>query len=452
MSETSVEANVKVESKEKKKATGITLKMFGMPLYIYAIFAVIMVAGLATETISTDLAGGFAVLYFLGITFGEIGDRIPIWKEYIGGGAILAFLGAAYLVYQGILPERYIESTSNFMAGTGFLTLFITVLITGSILSVNRKLLIRSFAGYIPAVLGGVLGAGLLGSIAGFFMGIPFTEVVMLYVLPIMGGGNGGGAIPLSEIWHEVTGQSQEGYYSFAIAILTIANIVAIFAGALLNKLGEARKGLTGDGSDLIRNEKAYIDAKDKKEVKITHREIAAGLVLAAMFYALGRLFSGYILPSIGGVVIHQYAYMVIFVAIFNAIGIIPDELKGGAKKLQSFFSGQFIWVIMAGVGIAYTDLGELFAAITLGNVFIATIIVLGAITGSAVIGYLVGFFPIDSAVTAGLCMANRGGSGDLAVLGAAKRMDLISYGQIASRLGGGMVLVIASIFFSIFA
>ncbi len=106
----------------------------------------------------------------------------------------------------------------------------------------------------------------------------------------------------------------------------------------------------------------------------------------------------------------------------------------------------------MAGVGIAYTDLGELFAAITLGNVFIATVIVTGAIAGSAIIGYLVGFFPIDSAVTAGLCMANRGGSGDLAVLGAAKRMDLISYGQIASRLGGGMILVIASIFFSIFA
>ncbi len=48
----------------------------------------------------------------------------------------------------------------------------------------------------------------------------------------------------------------------------------------------------------------------------------------------------------------------------------------------------------MAGVGIAYTDLGELFAAITLGNVFIATVIVTGAIAGSAIIGYLVGFFP----------------------------------------------------------
>ncbi|WP_366542069.1 2-hydroxycarboxylate transporter family protein, partial [Salmonella enterica] len=50
---------------------------------------------------------------------------------------------------------------------------------------------------------------------------------------------------------------------------------------------------------------------------------------------------------------------------------------------------------------------------------------------------------------TAGLCMANRGGSGDLEVLSACNRMNLISYAQISSRLGGGIVLVIASIVFS---
>jgi len=74
--------------------------------------------------------------------------------------------------------------------------------------------------------------------------------------------------------------------------------------------------------------------------------------------------------------------------------------------------------------------------------------IVAGAVVGSALIGYFVGFYPIDSAVTAGLCMANRGGSGDLAVLGAADRMDLISYAQLSSRLGGGMVLIIGSLLF----
>ncbi len=429
--------------------SGMDFKLYGISWKVYIIFAIIIVAGMATGSLSKDMTGAFAVLFVLGVTFGEIGDRIPIWKEYIGGGAILAFLGSAYLVYTGILPEAYITSVDVFMDESDFLVLFISVLITGSILSVNRKLLIKSFLGYIPAILGGVACAFIFGGIAGLVVGVPFEEVAIKYVLPIMGGGNGGGAIPLSEIWEEVTGGSKEQYYSFAISILTIANIIAIFAGALLNQLGKRKKSLTGNGQELIRNTDKSLDVEDEQEVKITNREIAAGLLLSTMFYSLGRLFSKFLLPSIGGIVIHQFAYTVLFVALFNALGIIPKELRLGAKKLQKFFTGQFIWVIMAGVGIAFTDLGELIAAITLGNIFIAFFIVVGAILGSAVVGYLIGFYPIDSAVTAGLCMANRGGSGDIAVLGAAKRMDLISYGQISSRLGGGMVLVIASIVFS---
>ncbi|WP_077611425.1 2-hydroxycarboxylate transporter family protein [Clostridium sp. Marseille-P2415] len=68
---------------------------------------------------------------------------------------------------------------------------------------------------------------------------------------------------------------------------------------------------------------------------------------------------------------------------------------------------------------------------------------------GSACFGWIVGFHPIESAITAGLCMSNMGGAGDLAVLGAAKRMNLISYAQISSRIGGAMILLIGSLAFS---
>ena len=104
--------------------------------------------------------------------------------------------------------------------------------------------------------------------------------------------------------------------------------------------------------------------------------------------------------------------------------------------------------IVMVGVGVCYTDLQEIINAITVYNVVIAAVIVIGAVLGAAIGGWLMGFFPIESAITAGLCMANRGGSGDLEVLSACNRMNLISYAQISSRLGGGIVLVIASIVF----
>lgn len=43
---------------------------------------------------------------------------------------------------------------------------------------------------------------------------------------------------------------------------------------------------------------------------------------------------------------------MVILVALANVMNIIPEDLKAGSKKIQDFFSKQFLLVVMVGVGI----------------------------------------------------------------------------------------------------
>lgn len=434
------------ENKVKENLEKGKVKLFGMPVYLYVSIIVVVMVGMYTEVITTDMTGSLAILLALGMLFGEIGNRIPIWNEYFGGGTLLVFIVVTIMASRGMIPEKYIESTTVFMKDSNFLTLFICILITGSILSVNRNQLAKSLLGFIPTILIGVAVAFLFGGVAGLIAGVPFKDVALMYVLPIMGGGNGGGAVPMSEVYAEVTGQDNSVYYSFAIAILTIANVIAIIVASLLNKLGKAKPHLTGNG-ELMKEVDPDLKVKDEV-VDVTLRDVAAALALAVTFYTLGRIFAKGIFKNIS---IHAFAYTVIFVSIANLTGIIPKSVKQGAKKLQSFFSGQLVWVIMAGVGIAYTDLDGLLGALTFSNVFIALFIVVGAVIGTAFGGKLFGFYPIESAITAGLCMANRGGSGDIAVLGAADRMDLISYAQISSRIGGGIMLIIASILFSAF-
>lgn len=102
----------------------------------------------------------------------------------------------------------------------------------------------------------------------------------------------------------------------------------------------------------------------------------------------------------------------------------------------------------MAGCGITLINFKQMVSVMSPENLFIAFLIVLGCVIGSGIFGALVGFYPIESSITAGLCMANMGGAGDLAVLGAARRMELMSYAQISSRIGGAIVLFVGSFIF----
>ena len=396
---------------------------------------------------ATSMAGSLAICIGLAVIFNEIGERIPIWNKYIGGGLLLAFFGVAILKQFGLIPEQGLDAINSFVSDdANFLEFFIIMLIVGSVLSLDRDILLRSFGGYVPAILGGLAAASVLGVITGFLFGVAPSDAIIKYVLPIMGGGNGAGAVPLSQIYEQVTGDAAANYYSFAIIVLTIANIFCIIASAALNALGEKQPWMTGDKKTLLRQGGNL--TRDDAKIKTDNTDLAGALLLALACFSMGRIMNKGVLPKIAGAPIHQYAYMIIFVVILAATGIIPARVRAGAKRLQSFFSGQMGIVIMVGMGADF-NLAELFEAMQPSNVLMALMIVIGAIIGSGFVGYLVGFYPIDSAITAGLCMANRGGNGDLACLGAADRMDLIAYSQLSSRLGGGIVLIIASFVFS---
>ncbi len=435
---------------EKKTSVIDELKnMGGLPWWLYLICAGVVLAVAFTDTLGYDATAFIAVTMALAIILYKIGKILPIWNTYIGGGLLMVFFGTAVLKQLNLIPEKYVDLINNTVQGdVSILNVFIICLIMGSILSLDRKVLLRSFGGYIPSILGGLAGAALLGCGTGLIFGVKPIDMIIKYVLPIMGGGNGAGAVPLSQIYEQISGEPAANYYSFAIIVLTIANLFCIIAGALLNRLGEMRPELTGDGKNIMPVDSKLI--KEDVKVKVTLNDYTGTLLLCGTVYAVGRLFSKVLLPTVLGAQIHTFAYSIIFVVILAATGIVPANIRVAAKNVQGFMVSIVGLMCMVSMGVDF-DLGELAAACSPSNLLIALVIVIGAILGSGLVGRLVGFYPIDAAVTAGLCMANRGGSGDIAVLGAAHRLDLISYAQLSSRVGGGIVLIIASFFFSFF-
>ena len=430
---------------------GNVKKLYGVDLPVFVFFAVIVLVSAYLEIIPNQLIGAVACMFTIGILLGELGERIPIWNTYCGGGAILVFLVCGLMSHFGVLPECVVKNATGWMNEYSFLNLFISFLIVGSLLGLDRKLLIKSSALYLPAIIAGVIGSIIFGALGGILFGKDPVQVVMAYVLPIMGGGAGAGAIPMAQVYADVTREDPAGYLSFALAILAVGNIVSVAFAAILQTVGILVPKLSGNG-ELVRNAAKKVETEKKETVNVTMDDLGAGIFLTGGFFILAQLFAKKILPSVAGVSIPNFAYLIIFAALANVFNLSPEHLKAGAQKCQQFCANKLVWIQMVGVGIVMINFSEMLEVLSVANLVIVILIVLGAVLGSAIFGWVVGFFPIESAITAGLCMANMGGAGDLAVLGASKRMNLISYAQISSRIGGAMILLLSSIVFSIFA
>ena len=174
----------------------------------------------AKSNLPVGMLGCFGIMIVMGTVFNEIGEKTPIIRSYLGGGAIVTIFASSAMVYFNLLPTSIAtytinESTGaasfsgtiyNFFAGTGgFLDWYIAALITGSILGMNRKLLVKASARYFPAILGGVIVALGLCALTGWIMGYGGIKAMLLVSLPIVGGGMGAGAVPLSKIFEAST-------------------------------------------------------------------------------------------------------------------------------------------------------------------------------------------------------------------------------------------------------
>lgn len=413
-------------------------KIFNTPVTWFAIFAAITLVSMYTGNLPEGMIGSLLVMIVLGEIFGWVGDRAPIVKTFLGGGAIVAIFGAAYMVYSGLLPETITTSVTDFMKAGGFLNFYIAALITGSILGMNSSILKKVGLRYFVPIIGGVTAAIGLAGLFGTLVGFSLRDAIIVITMPIMGGGMGAGAVPMSQIYSELLGNSPSYYLSMLVPALALGNVFAIILASVLDMIGKKVPSLTGNGQ-LVRN----FDYKPKKQT-YDIQKMGVGLLAALTFFSLGTLLGGFI-P------IHPYAIMIILVALTKITNVIPSVVVDGASQWYEFVAKNWTLALLFGIGIAYTDLNTVIEALSFQYVFTVLGVVLGGIIGAGLLGRLVGFYPIEAAITAGLCMANMGGTGDVAVLSASKRMELMPFAQISSRLGGALILLLAGLIIPLF-
>lgn len=427
--------STKKESSMMAKINNI--KIMGITLPIYMFMTAILVVCIWKSWLPTGMIGAFAVMMIFGGLFNVIGNNLPIVKTYLGGGAIVCIFASATLVYFNIMPQPIVDNVSTFMNASGFLNFYIAALITGSILGMDRSLLLKASVRFLPVALCAMTVAIFAVGIVGMLVGYGFVEAIMYIAIPMMGGGMGAGVVPLSGMYAEALNIESAGIISRMIPASTLGNVMAIVGAGLLAKIGELKPGLSGNGK-LMKNHNDSMEHKE--EAKLTVENLGIGLMTSITFFLIGTIVNKFV-PSV-----HAYAWMIIFVAASKAFGVVPKKFEEAAQQWSQFVMKNWTSALLVGIGISMIDLGAVIASLSPLYLLLVFVVVGGVALGAAIGGHFVGFYPIESGITAGLCTTNMGGTGDIAVLSAAKRMELLPFAQIATRICGALVLIVASL------
>lgn len=406
------------------------IKISGIGLVAYIVMAILLIVAISTHKLPNTMIGAILALVIMGHVFYYIGAHLPIFRSYLGGGSVFTILVMAVLVYLNIVPSDTVKTTSGFINGMDFLGLYIVSLIGSSIFKMNRKMLLSAAVRFLPVAFLSMavtfFGVGLVGML----IGVGFSHAVLYTSLPIMAGGVGAGIVPLSGIDAHAFGSS---------AAVILGNLLAIISAGLVSKLFLHSKS-NGHGV-LLKTENA--DAQVVADPKPDYTQIGVGLIISVSFFVFGTLLSA-LFPSI-----NAYAFIILSIVLTKALGLLPEYYEQSVIMSGQVITKNMTHALLAGVGMSLVNIKLLLSALSWQFVVLCLTSIIVISLASYFLGKLFGLYPVESVITAGLANNSMGGTGNVAVLAASDRLNLIAFAQMGNRIGGALVLVIAGILVS---
>jgi Na+/citrate or Na+/malate symporter len=409
-----------------------------IPLPLFVLLLALVAALALTQSLTGEVSLMIAALALGGNLCAWAGGLIPFLRK-LGAPAITAAFLPSYLVYRHWLPADFNRNVTGFVHETNFIYLYITAVIVGSISGMNRTLLLRGLAKVFIPLLAGSIAAFVLGTAVGASLHMPLGKTIPMILVPIMAGGVGEGAIPLSLGYAEIFHQSAGDLLAHLLPVVLFANLVAIVSAGVLNTIGNRWPALTGNG---------VLENATQAVRPLPHHETTTK-ALTPQNCLLGLLFG--ICLYVAGVVLHRWiplpppVTMLLLAFGLKVIGIVPEWLDSAATTVGRFFALVVTYPLLFAVAIALTPWTAVKEALHPTNLLLITLVVLTLTATGFFMARLLGLFPVETALV-NACHTGAGGTGDVAILTAAERLDLMPFAQVATRIGGAITVTLTLI------
>ena len=418
----------------RDRAMGWKLGVVPVPVYLVAVIVVSLAAYF--HRLPADMIGGLAVMMLAGLLLDHFGREIPVLSR-IGGPAILCLFVPAALVGYELFQADMLTAVKAALKTDNLLYLYIASLVVGSILGIDHRVLGMGFLRVWVPLIAGTIVAVSAGLTAGVLLGYELRHTFFYIVIPILSGGVGEGILPLSLGYAQIEGKAQGELVATMIPAAMIGNVVAILTAGLLSLYGQRHPSLSGNGQ-LIRMEKGQELPAEPPPVPYDLSLMGAGLLLVCSFYTLGQLLAP--LTGISGPVM-----MIIAVAAIKLLRLMPGDMERGAYQFYKFVALNLTPAILVGLGAIYVTWNQLLLALTPGYFIVCAVTVLGMIATGFATGFVMRMHPIEAAVISA-CHSGLGGTGDVAILSASNRMNLMPFSQMITRVGGAGMVVLATL------
>jgi len=416
--------------------TGQSVFSIGViPWPIFLVLLLVLGGFIWLGKLPSDISLMIALLGVGGFACGELGKRIPIISS-LGAAAIFATFIPSYLTYAKILPKNVVGAITTFTKDSQFLYLYIAAIIVGSVLSMDRQVLVRGFLKVFVPMLAGTIAAGVAGLGIGLLFGMSVHDIFFFVLVPALGGGVGEGALPLSIGYAAITHQDQGLLLARILPAVMFASLTAIVFSGLLNHYARTRPAITGYGTLQMGEHDDIGLLNTQPDAKIGPQEVAAAGVTAVALYLIGLL--GQTIFKFPGPIT-----MLILAILLNLGRAVTPSLRAGSYAYYKFFSTAVTYPLLFAIGVSLTPWDKLIAAFTPAMVVTIISSVAALMATGFYVGRLLGMYPVETAIITG-CRASQGGTGDVAILTACDRLQLMPFAQISTRIGGAATVTLA--------